>query len=52
MPHLLTAVICLMLAAVLERTERVAWHHDPSMLRSSGFFIGLAAAFVAMAIFN
>lgn len=53
MHHLLTAAICLVLAAVMEQAERQsrAWYTDRVMLRASGFFIGLAAAFAAAAIF-
>lgn len=49
--HLVIASVCAILSAVLEQTERTYWNRDPAMLRASGFFIGLAAAFVGLAIF-
>lgn len=53
MHHLLTAAICLVLAVVMEQAERQSrrWYEDRAMLRASGFFLGLAMAFVGAAFF-
>lgn len=47
------AGLCLVFTILLEIAEKQSkkWHQDRAMLRSSGFFIGLAVVFVANALF-
>ena len=50
---LVTAAVCFILFILLEEAERQSckWYEDRAMLRASGFFLGLAAAFVGAAFF-
>lgn len=47
------AFLCCVIVTILEMAETQSreWHEDRALLRSSGFFIGLAVGFVANALF-
>ena len=49
--YFVIAVVCLLLAALIEAQERQSWHRNPAMLRASGLFLGLAVAFVGVGLF-
>lgn len=46
--NIIIALSCVTIAAVFELAEQRsrAWYADRAMLRSSGFFLGLAAAYL------